>query len=1422
MRNIRLTCLAAVLLLLSVPFASAATYEATELLATSMETPSALITVNWDNTDTGYPDDDDKTVANIGFDFTFKDTTYNQVRILTNGVLHFGTDQRFHRDYQNEALPTTQADRFIAPYWDDLVDDSLSSVTYGTMGAAPNRSFVVTWNNVKAYANNLRYDFQVVLYENGDIRFRYDNNTSNGESATIGIEVDDSDVTQYSYNRSSVRTDFDLVFKNTLLVSPDALLSFRMDEESWGSGSGVVEDSSGSGLNGTAVNGPVTNNLDPALEGDPGTCRYGEFDGNNDYINISDDPLLDLTGSFTIAAWIKIDSIPSSGLKTILSKDENYEFHVNSSGQINWWWQTVTPSNTRQFNSTGTITPGQWTHVAIRYQSGNQTIFLNGAPSGSASYTGTPRTNNDPLQIGADQNSSGRYFNGDIDEVRIFSVALGNAQIATLASETHFCQTVVEGCSASFPDAVSSHNNGALSLDTGIGINSPDNQLQFGSISPTSNSACGGAACTADSGNPAPAVDPGVFPDTSSSSWPDMAVPNNGSDTLGAGGIYQYDRIQVNSNGTLDVTSGISDYYIDELTLDRDVTLNLRGGEYWIRRLSVARNVNIKVIGSGSVRLFISESVSFGRDAWLNNSDVAGSTGDASQLLIYGYSALTFDRNTRVWGAIYSQSNINLGHSSSYTGAITGNNVTISKNTSISYDAAAMANIDLGSLCGGGSCALGSFAVTQLPYGLACPNARSVVNIQAMCVDGVTPKTDYAGTIGLSSNENTQSDFFLSNVGGSAVNEVILTGAENGEIDVYLFHKNENPDLKVTAEDTALGVSSTALTGTDFRTSGFRVDQPPNFDFVCGNSNTFTITAVGQNNPSSGSCNTLTGFTGSKSLKAWADVNIDPATPGTKSTGLPEYILLNGGAVAENKPLANNINIDFSAGVATVDVTYADVGEVLYVSFEHDDFPYDGTVPEITNSLTGSLDRFIVSPDKVTIEADAADSACISGSAACKKFVRANEPFAMTSQAMCAGSPAFIAKSYQGTVKLTSSLIAPASGTPAAPVVDEIVFDGSIPLGEEKIANQQIGEVGVFILTAAPLNYFNIPITRYDSANIGRFYPASFDVSIGSADFSLSCSSSFTYMGQPFRYLTPPDVTIKALSFTGALTENYEGDFWMLGSSLDKDSSCTVGTSGFCYTDNVAGGATLETPDSSQSYGDITNANGTVALTLHQLLTDEFNYQRRSTGLLVSPFDADVKLNIRLRDGDGVEGSGELANIGVSGDPDTTPPGTPMNTTNNEYLKYGRWVLENAFGPETNPLKIPMSAEFYDGSNFVTNTDDDCSTFDAANMRVAPNLKNSGTTSASGSGVAISGLAQLANQIELSAPGAGKDGIAELCLDVERWLKFDWNNDGLDLGQVCDTTGTPTMGDNDNPMSTATFGRYRGHDRIIYWRELSN
>jgi MSHA biogenesis protein MshQ len=49
-------------------------------------------------------------------------------------------------------------------------------------------------------------------------------------------------------------------------------------------------------------------------------------------------------------------------------------------------------------------------------------------------------------------------------------------------------------------------------------------------------------------------------------------------------------------------------------------------------------------------------------------------------------------------------------------------------------------------------------------------------------------------------------------------------------------------------------------------------------------------------------------------------------------------------------------------------------------------------------------------------------------------------------------------------------------------------------------------------------------------------------------------------------------------------------------------------------------------------------------------------------------------------------------------------------------------------------------------------------------------------------------------------------GDIKATLAVDDWLKFDWDDD----------VGTAI----ENPWAVATFGRYRGNDRIIYWREV--
>ena len=176
-----------------------------------------------DNTQTDFPQDDDYQLINLGFTFYLGETPYTQVRVMSNGVLHFGADQGFHKDYTNEALAITgvtggagfeePADRVIAGYWDDLEPTLGGTVRYGTLGSAPNRRFVASWESVPRFNGpTTNYSFQIVIFEDGNVRFRYGNDNANGASATIGIEVDNSDFTEFSFNTVSVSDAIDILW----------------------------------------------------------------------------------------------------------------------------------------------------------------------------------------------------------------------------------------------------------------------------------------------------------------------------------------------------------------------------------------------------------------------------------------------------------------------------------------------------------------------------------------------------------------------------------------------------------------------------------------------------------------------------------------------------------------------------------------------------------------------------------------------------------------------------------------------------------------------------------------------------------------------------------------------------------------------------------------------------------------------------------------------------------------------------------------------------------------------------------------------------------------------------------------------------------------------------------------------------------
>ena len=188
---------------------------------TSFETVSTDFVSDTHSSNRTYDDAVDQDVS-IGFTFPFNGTSYTQVHINSNGTLSFtnNSDTAYNNGHINNH---TQSQIF--PYWDDLNlgnsnDGTQGRIRYGTLGGGSNQHFVVSWEGVPHFTNSGSYSFQVVLYVDGSIRFRYDSNSdadgnSNG-GATIGVGEDSSHYDEYSYNTGIVQTQDVLYFPTNI------------------------------------------------------------------------------------------------------------------------------------------------------------------------------------------------------------------------------------------------------------------------------------------------------------------------------------------------------------------------------------------------------------------------------------------------------------------------------------------------------------------------------------------------------------------------------------------------------------------------------------------------------------------------------------------------------------------------------------------------------------------------------------------------------------------------------------------------------------------------------------------------------------------------------------------------------------------------------------------------------------------------------------------------------------------------------------------------------------------------------------------------------------------------------------------------------------------------------------------------------
>ena len=211
--------------------------------------------------------------------------------------------------------------------------------------------------------------------------------------------------------------DFAIAFSVVQGSAPAGLVAAY----SFNQGAGTTApDASGNGLVGT-ISGATW-----STQGKFGGAL--SFDGQNDWVTVAATPLLNLTTGMTLEAWVLPTT--TSGVRDVLIK-EGANVDIYNLYARNWRGlpeANVLVGGSNQTAEAATLAANVWTHLAATYDGTTVRLFLNGAQVASAAAAGAITTSNGVLRIGGNS-LWGEFFQGRIDELRIYSRALTPAEI---------------------------------------------------------------------------------------------------------------------------------------------------------------------------------------------------------------------------------------------------------------------------------------------------------------------------------------------------------------------------------------------------------------------------------------------------------------------------------------------------------------------------------------------------------------------------------------------------------------------------------------------------------------------------------------------------------------------------------------------------------------------------------------------------------------------------------------------------------------------------------------------------------------------------------------------------------------------------------------------------------------------------------
>ncbi|RQO55316.1 hypothetical protein DBR47_20790 [Paucibacter sp. KBW04] len=735
-----------------------------------------------------------------------------------------------------------------------------------------------------------------------------------------------------------------------------------------------------------------------------------------------------------------------------------------------------------------------------------------------------------------------------------------------------------------------------------------------------------------------------------------------------------------------------------------------------------------------------------------------------------------------------------------------------------------------------------SFVVSSTASASTC--SPKSFSITAKDASGNT-LTGYTGTVSLSTSTN-RGDF---SSGSPSPAGTLTPGTANtgrasysfaagdaGVVNLQLTHGLAQ-NLTISVQDSSLSAAVGSSGTIQFRDTAFVWSEDlsnkiSGSNIVVAGRNHDLQVALWKKDSVTGNCAIASDYNGSRNLKLWRTDSGGPWTaPAISSPAL---------TIPAARPASNNLlNTNFSNGVASLSLTTSDIGKYA-LNLDDDSLLYAAT------TISGGLGPLTVRPFALVVSGLSLGGVNnpAGSQASDAKFGAAGASFSATlgayrwSSTADAGSDGQVdsgaslaqvtagglAPSYSSAIALS-----PLSGsqTPSIGVLGSLSnSSGSNPSiggfsgGQVTVNDLKYSEVGSFALNTSGVvqNFLgtaglNLDATVFagtvQNKRVGRFVPAGFVASnaVLTHRQAASCSpaSVFSYLGEDFKIA----FTLTAQNAQGATTQNYTDVF----AKQDLSVLNLAGIQG--STPFKTGGRLVSSSSGTWSLG---QASPILVARVSRASTPDGPFASANFG--IAPVDADsVGMRSFDLDTDSPANGNDRSALKTA-----AAPLLPMPVP----LRFGQLRLQNAIGPATRDLYLPLQAQYWNGTNFITNTDDSCTSIDSKTV----NFGNYRKTLAVGDGSLISKTYQLnkgTTSLGLSRPGGGRSGSLDVALSLntlsdqsclQTWSPSPAASATASLaylqGAWCGANPPSYVKD---PSARATFGLFRGSDSLIYQRE---